>query len=66
MQCLETAYEISLSNPPQTLADEPAIDLLSLVSTSTMANTTTLSSWSHTTAQPVNKILISQIKFFVS
>lgn len=64
MQCLETAYEISLSNPQHTVADEPVLDLLTFVSDPTTTSTTTFSSWFDVSEQPVNHILVFEIKSY--
>ena len=63
MQCLETAYEVSLSNPQQSPPDGPVIDLLTLVSDATTINTTTttFSSWFDANDQLVNSILVLEI-----
>ena len=64
MQCLETAYEVSLLNPQHTPADEPVIDLLTLVAnpaTTSTTTTTTFSSWFDASEQPVDNIFVAEI-----
>jgi hypothetical protein len=59
VQCIETAFEISLTNPQNDVIYGPSVDLLTLVSntaaTVTVAPTHSAAfpSWIHTSEEPV-------------